>query len=161
MTAGLAPCLGGVAQSGQRRCKPPQPATSVPRPRGDRGWAPAAVHPCPFTPSFPCWAWRKDLQLLPIAVMVLHEVRHPSAVAGNEPTASLGHQAAGQWWLLSITANLACFCIAMALQLPYCHKLLSSQEEVRDLHKALDGPTGTFVLLNPDKYIWLVGSNVA
>lgn len=62
------------------------------------------------------------------------------AVAGNEPAASLGHQAACQWWLLSVMANLAHFCIAMALHLHYGHKLLSSQEEVRDVHKALNGP---------------------
>lgn len=31
---------------------------------------------CPFAPRFPCRAWRKDLQLLPVAEAVLRALRH-------------------------------------------------------------------------------------
>ena len=114
--AGHAACLGGVARSSQWHCKPPHPATSTPQPWGDRAWSPAVIHPCSFPPCFPGWAWQ-ELELLPIVLTALHEVRHLSAASGNKQTTSLGHQATCQWWLLSVMANLACFCVAMAVHL--------------------------------------------
>lgn len=86
---------------------------ACPHPR-DCSRAPAAAHPCPFAPCAPCCAWQKDLQLLPIAVTVLREVR---CCVGDWACCLIRPPLASGWWLLPIPANLAWRCIVM---IPLC-----------------------------------------
>lgn len=112
-SGGLTPCLGGAAWSGQWHLHSLPPAQPAPR-----GLCSTCPPPCPLAPALPAEPGKKGLQLFPVAVMVLCQVRHHPC--GREQLAtSLGHCWLSVVAALSLLSGLcaAQICIPTTAQL--------------------------------------------